>query len=50
MVEYSDSELVERSIEGDERAFMTLVRRYEVPLTNMIRYQVNDLQQAEDIL
>ena len=46
----TDIELVQRSLAGDERAFMALVRRYQEPLANLIRYQVGNLQHAEDIL
>lgn len=50
MVKADDETLVLRSIQGDERAFVELVRRYEQPLAALIRYQVGNLDQAEDVL
>ena len=44
-----DAALVAQSVRGDERAFAKLIRRYERPLTTLIRYEVSDAHQAEDV-
>ena len=50
MAEPSDVELVRRGAQGDECAFVELVRRYEPQLARLIRYQVGHPQHAEDVL
>lgn len=50
MVGSSDEHLVRRSAEGDRTAFVQLVRRHEQPLATLIRYQIDNLHDAEDIL
>lgn len=50
LVELDDETLVRRSAQGDERAFIKLVRRYEQPLVTLIRYQIDNLDHAEDVL
>lgn len=49
-METSDTELVRRSVLGDEGAFVELLRRYQTSLANLIRYQTRHPQQAEDLL
>lgn len=44
-----DAVLVRRSVEGDERAFVALIRRYEQPLTTLIRHQIDGADHAEDV-
>ncbi|MEK9137532.1 MAG: RNA polymerase sigma factor, partial [Bacteroidota bacterium] len=50
MVKLDDETLVRRSVQGDEGAFAELVRRYEHQLATLIRYQIGNLDHAEDIL
>ena len=50
MSDPTDEHLVRRSAEGDRTAFVELVRRYEQPLATLIRYQLDSLDDAEDIL
>ena len=45
----SDEILARRSAQGDEQAFDKLVRRYEQPISALIRYQIGDPDHAEDI-
>ena len=50
MTELSDEILMQRIREGDEQAFVVLVRRYEHRLLATIRYQVGDADAVGDIL
>ena len=50
MVDRPDAILVQRSANGDEAAFVELVRRHEQPLAALIRRLVSDRDYAEDIL
>jgi len=49
-VKLDDETLVRRSTQGDEDAFAELVRRYEHRLATQIRYQIGNLDHAEDVL
>ncbi len=49
MPEQEDAMLVHKIVAGDERAFVKLIRRYEQPLTTLIRYQIDDTDHAEDV-
>ena len=49
MPKQEDAKLVHKSVSGDERAFVKLIRRYEQPLTTLIRYQIDDEDHAEDV-
>ena len=49
MPKQEDAKLVHKSVAGDERAFVKLIRRYEQPLTTLIRYQIDDEDHAEDV-
>jgi RNA polymerase sigma-70 factor (ECF subfamily) len=44
-----DSALLARLLEGDEKAFVELVRRYHEPLVRVARYYVNSDASAEDV-
>ena len=46
----SDATLARRSLAGDERAFVELVRRHEQPLAALIRRYIDDASHAEDVL
>ncbi len=46
----TDSVLARRSAEGDAAAFVELVHRHEYALAALIRYQVEDAHEAEDVL
>lgn len=50
LVELDDEILVCRCAQGDEQAFVELVRRYEQLLATLIRYQIDNLDHAEDVL
>lgn len=48
--EYSDSELVRAYLEGEERAFNELYRRYGVKLQSFIHKRIKDREMAEDLV
>ncbi len=47
--EITDGMLVKQTLAGDQRAFETLVRRYNVPLFNFICHCLGDYDQACDV-
>ncbi|HMB71126.1 MAG TPA: sigma-70 family RNA polymerase sigma factor [bacterium] len=47
--EPDDREFVRRTLEGDDRAFAVLVRRYERGLYNLAYRMVHDAEQARDL-
>ncbi|MBV8696025.1 MAG: sigma-70 family RNA polymerase sigma factor [Chloroflexi bacterium] len=49
-LEVADGILVEQALAGDQGAFETLVRRYNVPLFNFICHSLSDYDQACDVL
>lgn len=46
----SDLTLIRRSVRGDRKAFVELIRRHEKPLAALICRHVDDLHHAEDVL
>ena len=48
--EVADGVLVKQSLDGDQRAFELLVRRYQVPLFNFICHCLSDYDLACDVL
>jgi RNA polymerase sigma-70 factor (ECF subfamily) len=44
-----DEKLIERSLEGDERAFESLVQRYHGKIISLINQIIGNKQEAEDI-
>ena len=46
----SDSEVVQRFLDGDDRAFAEIVDRYDKRLRNFIARTVGDREQAEDLV
>ena len=48
--QYTDEELILRFQEGDEQAYIELVRRYKDKLINFVYRLVSDRDQAEDII
>ncbi len=46
----SDTEVVDRFLTGEERAFQELVERYEVRLLNFIYRTIGDRERAEDLV
>jgi RNA polymerase sigma factor (sigma-70 family) len=49
-LEFSDNELVQQSLAGDERAFEILVERYNAVLTNWIYQILRNRNQVDDVL
>ncbi|MDE2975501.1 MAG: sigma-70 family RNA polymerase sigma factor [Gemmatimonadota bacterium] len=45
-----DSEVVQRFLDGDDRAFGEIVRRYDTRLRNFVARTVGDREQAEDLV
>ena len=45
-----DSEVVQEFLDGDDRAFAELVRRYDKRLQNFVARTVGDREQAEDLV
>jgi len=45
----SDAELIQRTLAGDQRAFSTLVRRYQKPLHALVWRKIGDFHIAEEI-
>ena len=45
----SDTELIQRTLAGDQRAFGTLVRRYQKPLHALVWRKIGDFHIAEEI-
>ena len=45
----SDPELIQRTLAGDQRAFSTLVRRYQKPLHALVWRKIGDFHIAEEI-
>jgi RNA polymerase sigma-70 factor (ECF subfamily) len=50
MVEITDAALVDRSVQGDSAAFAQLLRRYEHKIVMLIRYEIYNAADAEDVL
>ncbi len=48
--ELGDSQVVQRFLDGDDRAFTELVRRYETKLLNFVARTVGDRARAEDLV
>ncbi len=48
--ELTDSEVVQRSLDGEGRAFSELVRRYDGRLLNFVFRMVGDRERAEDLV
>ena len=44
----SDAELIQRTLGGDQRAFSTLVRRYQKPLHALVWRKIGDFHIAEE--
>jgi RNA polymerase sigma-70 factor (ECF subfamily) len=49
MIKPNDTDLVNRSLEGDRKAFETLLSRYEKPVFNAAYRMLNDLEDARDV-
>ena len=45
----NDAELIQRTLAGDQRAFSTLVRRYQKPLHALVWRKIGDFHTAEEI-
>ena len=45
----SDAELIQRTLAGDQRAFSTLVRKYQKPLHALVWRKIGDFHIAEEI-
>ena len=45
----NDAELIQRTLAGDQRAFSTLVRRYQKPLHALVWRKIGDFHIAEEI-
>ncbi len=48
--ELGDSQVVQQFLDGDERAFTELVRRYQTRLLNFVTRMIGDREQAEDVV
>ena len=48
--ELSDSEVVQRSLEGDLRAFAEIVTRYDLRLLNFVYRTIGDRERAQDLV
>ena len=48
--QYTDEELIHRFQDGDEQAYIELVKRYKDKLINFVFRLVNDRDQSEDII
>ena len=46
----TDSEVVQASLDGDERAFGELVKRYDSRLLNFVYRTVGDRERAQDLV
>ncbi|HSM60014.1 MAG TPA: hypothetical protein VK849_04415 [Longimicrobiales bacterium] len=46
----SDSEVVQRSLDGDARAFGELVARYDQRLLNFVYRTIGDRERAQDLV
>ena len=49
-IKYTDEELVKRFQEGDERAYIQLVKRYKDRLLNFVYRYLNSYEQSEDVV
>ncbi|MFA6618130.1 MAG: sigma-70 family RNA polymerase sigma factor [Candidatus Neomarinimicrobiota bacterium] len=49
-IKYTDEELVKRFQEGDERAYIELVKRYKDRLLNFVFRYLNSFEQSEDVV
>jgi len=49
MEEYSDKQLVNKSLAGDEKSLEVLIQRYLKPIFNFIYTYVGDKDTTEDI-
>ncbi len=49
-ISYTDEELIARFQQGDERAYIELVRRYKDRLMNFVYRYLNSREQAEDVV
>lgn len=50
MADSSEENLLSRCAQGDEKAFIELVRPYRQALDRFIRYRIADTEDAEDVL
>lgn len=48
--ELNDSEVVQRSLEGDHRAFSEIVTRYDLRLLNFVYRTIGDRERAQDLV
>jgi RNA polymerase sigma-70 factor (ECF subfamily) len=49
-IKYTDEELVKRFQDGDERAYIELVKRYKDRLLNFVFRYLNSYEQSEDVV
>jgi len=49
-IKYTDEELVKRFQQGDERAYVELVKRYKDRLLNFVYRYLNSYEQSEDVV
>ena len=49
-IKYTDEELVKRFQNGDERAYVELVKRYKDRLLNFVYRYLNSFEQSEDVV
>ncbi|MCK5817499.1 MAG: RNA polymerase subunit sigma-24, partial [Candidatus Marinimicrobia bacterium] len=49
-IKYTDEELVKRFQDGDERAYIELVKRYKDRLLNFVYRYLNSFEQSEDVV
>ncbi len=50
LAELGDNEIVQRFLDGDERAFNEIVRRYDKRLQNFVFRTIGDRERAEDLI
>ena len=48
--ELSDADVVQASLDGDDRAFGELVRRYDQRLLNFVYRTIGDRERSEDLI
>ncbi|MCD6446673.1 MAG: sigma-70 family RNA polymerase sigma factor [Candidatus Marinimicrobia bacterium] len=49
-IKYTDEELIKRFQDGDERAYIELVKRYKDRLLNFVYRYLNSFEQSEDVV
>lgn len=49
-IKYTDEELIKKFQEGDERAYIELVKRYKDRLLNFVFRYLNSFEQSEDVV